>query len=503
MLSSQVAFHWSVVMPGPLNPGYWSAQLWQIGERASTVGHRVAAPRPESAQYRAQCFAHEEDLVKAVIIAGGMGTRIRTVTGDAVPKALLPVAGIPIIHRQFRLLKRYGFSEVLLTAGHLADTLHAGCVPEADRLGLALQIAVEPKALGTGGGLPALRNLLASESFLVLCGDIAVDMDLERLITFHQRSNADATVVVHPNDHPHTSDLVVVDETNRVRDFIPRGSQSTRNHRNCVIGSVYVLSSRVWDYIEPDTKQDLNNDILPRMVDAGARVLAYNTPEYLRDVGTLERLAIVERDIASGRMERMNWRHRRPAVFFDRDGVLVKDAGPDGVTAPEQIRLLPGAVDAIRAVNEAGLLAIVVSNQPGIAKGFISLEDLEDITGRMEMELGRGGAWLDRVYYCPHHPDIGFAGERPEFKISCECRKPGPGLLLRAADELPLDLPSSVLIGDTARDIGAARAAGILAYGVRTGHGCADCEDALLPDAMDDSVLDAVKRFLESRPASC
>lgn len=441
--------------------------------------------------------------MKAVIIAGGMGTRIRTVTGDAVPKALLPVAGIPIIHRQFHLLKRYGFSEVLLTAGHLADALHAGCATEADRLGLALHVAVEPKPLGTGGGLPALRNLLDSESFLVLCGDIAVDMDLVRLATFHQRSKADATVVVHPNDHPHTSDLVVVDETNRIRDFIPRGSQSTRIHRNCVIGSVYVLSSRVWDNIDPDTKQDLNNDILPRMVDGGERVLAYNTPEYLRDVGTPERLALVERDIASGRMERMNWSHKRPAVFFDRDGVLIEDAGPHGVIAPNQVRLLPGAVEAVRTVNEAGLLAIVVSNQPGVAKGFISLESLEDITGRMEMELGRGGAWLDRVYNCLHHPDIGFAGERPEFKISCECRKPGPGLLLRAADELPLDLSSSVLIGDTARDIGAARATGILAYGVRTGHGCADCKDALLPDVTNDSVFDAVKRFLKSRPASC
>ncbi|MCL4691771.1 MAG: HAD-IIIA family hydrolase, partial [Candidatus Hydrogenedentes bacterium] len=421
--------------------------------------------------------------MKAVIIAGGKGTRIRSVTGDALPKALLPVAGLPIIFRQFQLLKRYGFSEVVVTAGHLAPVLSDACARESKRLGLRVQVVVENQPMGTGGGLPLARRYLGEESFLVVCGDIAVDMDLERLAKCHRDAGAGATVVVHPNDHPQTSDLVVVDDSGYIREFLPRGTRASRDHRNLVIGSLYVLSPRIFDFIHPNAKHDLNNEILPRMVAGGAKVLAYNTPEYLRDVGTPERLALVERDIATGRMERLNWGNKRPAVFFDRDGVLIEDAGERGVTSPDEVVLLPGAAEAVRAVNAAGWLAVVISNQPGVAKGFLTFEELDRITGRLEMELGYEGAWLDRVYYCPHHPESGFEGERPELKVTCDCRKPAPGLLLRAAEDLPIDLPASVFIGDTARDVGVARAVGIPVLGVRTGNGCQDCNGDFQPDS--------------------
>lgn len=437
--------------------------------------------------------------MKAVIIAGGRGTRLHSKTGDALPKALLPVAGVPIIHRQFQLLKRYDCSGIAIAAGHLAETLERGCMDEANRLGLSLRLFVEEKPRGTGGGLPGARAFLGNEPFVALCGDIAVEMDLERLAAFHHRHDADATIVVHPNDHPQTSDLVVTDEENHVLRVVPRGRRDSDNYRNRVFGSVYVLSRRVFDFIDPDGKQDLNEDIFPRMIGGGATVLAYNTPEYLKDVGTVDRLAQVERDFARGLVERMHWSNTRPAVFFDRDGVLVDDAGPDGIIDPDDVRLLPGVAEAVRSVNDAGLLAVVVTNQPGIAKGFLSMDDLNQIHGRLDMTLGEAGAWLDRIFYCPHHPETGFSGEQPEYKTACDCRKPSPGMLLRAAEALPLDLPRSVLIGDSARDIGAAHAAGIAAYGVRTGHGCHDCTGALAPDAVFDSVLDAVNRFLAIR----
>lgn len=420
-----------------------------------------------------------------------------------MPKALLPVAGVPVIFRQFQLLKRYGFSDVVVTAGHLAPVLSDACARESKRLGLRVQVVVENQPLGTGGGLPLARRHLGDESFLVVCGDIAFDMDLERLAKCHHDAAADATVVVHPNDHPQTSDLVAVDDAGCIREFLPRGTRAGQDHRNLVIGSVYALSPRVFDFIHPDAKQDLNNEILPRMVAGGVKVVAYNTPEYLRDVGTPERLALVERDIATGRMERLNWRNKRPAVFFDRDGVLIADAGERGVNSPDDVVLLPGAVEAVRAVNDAGWLAVVISNQPGVAKGFLSFEQLDRITGHLEMEMGKGGAWLDRVYYCPHHPKSGFDGERPKLKIPCDCRKPAPGLLTRAAEELPLDLRSSIFIGDTARDVGAARAAGIPVFGVRTGHGCQDCGGELEPDSLHDTALDAVRYVLTQRGTSC
>ncbi|MCC6698813.1 MAG: HAD-IIIA family hydrolase [Candidatus Hydrogenedentes bacterium] len=436
--------------------------------------------------------------MNAVIIAGGRGTRLHPLTGDAIPKALVPVAGIPIIHRQFELLSRYGCNEVVVLAGHLHEALEAGCAREAERLGLRLHFRIESQPMGTGGALPSARDLVGNDPFLVLCGDIALEMDVSRLLQFHVEHNAAATLVVHPNDHPHTSDLVLADSDHHILGFLPRGIRDGRYHRNLVFGSVYVLSPAVFDYITPDERQDLNNEVFPRMVADGQRLLAYNTPEYLRDVGTVERLHLVEEDIASGRMARMNWSHRRPAVFLDRDGVLIQDAGPRGTTHPEDVQLHDDAIEAVRAINQAGHLAVLITNQPGVAKGFLTLDVLDEIHGCLDMKLGEGGAWLDRIYVCPHHPDGGFEGERAEFKMDCDCRKPKPGLLYRAARELPLDLGASCFIGDSWRDIGAARAVGIPALGVRTGNGCAASGDVAEPDALFDTVLDAVTYWLQT-----
>ncbi|MBI3178547.1 MAG: HAD-IIIA family hydrolase, partial [Deltaproteobacteria bacterium] len=366
-------------------------------------------------------------VVTAVIAAGGLGTRIRSVSGDRVPKALLPVAGEPIIFRQMRLLRRYGVRDAVVLAGHLADTLREAIEPEAKRLGLGLHFLVEQTPLGTGGGLHHARGILGKEHFFFFCGDIAVDMDLERLIEAHIESAAAATIVVHANDHPHDSDLVATDDDGLVRAIMPRGSRPPGYYRNLVFGSIYCLSPRVFEYVAPSEKQDLNNDIFPRMIEAGERVCAYNTPEYLRDVGTEERLAMVEQDIASGYMESLHYSRRRPAVFFDRDGVLNVELGGRGITHIDELELIPGAPQAVRAVNDAGLLAVVITNQSQVAKGFITPKYLERILAKLETLLGEEGAKLDRIYYCPHHPEQGFPGEVPELKIACECRKPKPG----------------------------------------------------------------------------
>ena len=430
-------------------------------------------------------------ITSAVIAAGGLGTRIRAITSGRLPKALLPVAGEPIIFRQMRLLRRYGVEDVVVLAGHLAETLREAIEPEAARLGLGLHFFIEPEPLGTAGGLDFARAILGRDHFFFLCGDIAVDMDLERLVGAHVESAAAATLVVHPNDHPQDSDLIATEDDGRVTAIMPRGTRPPGYYRNLVFGSVYCLSPRVLDHIAPRKKQDLNNDVFPRMVVAGERVCVYNTPEYLRDVGTAERLALVERDIAKGLMDSLHYSHKRAAVFFDRDGVLNIERGGRGVTHIDELELISGAPAAVRAVNEAGLLAVVVTNQSQVAKGFVTPKYLERIFAKLETALGDEGAKLDRIYHCPHHPEQGFPGEVPELKIACECRKPKPGMLLRAARELPVDLDQSCIIGDTQRDVVAAHRAGVTAYGVRTGKACRDCTGGIEPVLMFDDVCDA------------
>ena len=149
----------------------------------------------------------------------------------------------------------------------------------------------------------------------------------------------------------------------------------------------------------------------------------------------------------------------RPAIFLDRDGTLNFDYG--WLTSPEKIELLPGAAEAVRAINEASYLAVLVTNQPVIARGECTTEGLDAIHEKLKSLLAEKGARLDAIYYCPHHPDAGVAGERAEYKVRCDCRKPAPGMLQEAARDLKIDVSRSWMVGDSERDLGAAAAFGI------------------------------------------
>lgn len=262
---------------------------------------------------------------RAIIIAGGAGTRIRSISGDLIPKALVPVAGRPIVAWQLELLARHGIREVAICAGHLAGALQAGMEPLAREAGVTLTFFVETEPRGTAGGLLAARAFVGREDFFVLYGDVAVEMDLARLMAFHREKGALATVVCHPNDHPHESDLLRVGDDDRVLEVLPRKGRPAGFYRNLVPAAVYCLSPSALEFIEPGVRRDFIGDVLPRMIREGAAVFAYNTPEYLRDMGTPERYARVESDLERGLPGRMNRAERRPAVFFDRDGVLNRE----------------------------------------------------------------------------------------------------------------------------------------------------------------------------------
>jgi len=437
--------------------------------------------------------------LKAVIVAGGKGSRARSMTGDDLPKALLPIAGKPVIFRQLDLLKRYGIRDVAVMAGYLADILRDGISGYAEENGIKLKFFTEKKPLGSAGCFSVAKDFLSGDDFLVLYCDMMVEMDLARLVDFHKERKAVATVVAHPNDHPHESDLLELDDDGRIVTILPRKIRQPDYYRNNVPASVYCFSPEIFNYIELDRKQDFTNNVLPRSINDGVPIYAYLTPEYLKDTGTVKRFRMIEKDLENGLVDRMNFSVNRPAVFFDRDGVLNREIPGRGILKPDDLELLPGAARAIELVNRAGLLSVVVTNQPQVAKGFTSREELNRIHAKLETLLGYEHALLDRIYFCPHHPETGFDGEIPELKIECECRKPKPGLIFRAAEELPIALDKSCLIGDTWRDIAAARAAGIRAYGVETGYGCKNCADEYTPDKIFPDVLAAVKYFLNRR----
>ena len=145
----------------------------------------------------------------------------------------------------------------------------------------------------------------------------------------------------------------------------------------------------------------------------------------------------------------------RPALFIDRDGTINRHIGY--LDRPEQIELLPGVGAAIRRLNQAGVLAVVVTNQAVVARGQCTTADLEQIHARLKEELSQYGAYLDAIYHCPHHPDRGQPGEVAELKIVCRCRKPEPAMIEAALRDLPIDPNQCAVVGDTERDVGLAR----------------------------------------------
>lgn len=389
----------------------------------------------------------------AVIAAGGKGTRVASVN-NSMPKPLLPVAGKPVLQHQIECLKRQGFERVTLTIGHLGGMIRE-YFGDGSRFGIEIDYIQEDVPLGTAGALYYLKGCVDDDFFLIN-GDLIFDVNLRRMLEFHKAHHGSATLLVHPNDHPYDSGLVITDNRGHVHRWLAK--EDVRGwYQNCVNAGIHVLSPQLLEKLTRPQKLDLDREILKPLIPSG-EVCAYRTPEYVKDMGTPERVAQVERDLQSGLVRQKNLSNPQRAVFLDRDGTINQYVG--FLKGIEEFQLIDGAAKAIRRINQSGYLAIVVTNQPVIARGDVTWEQLEEIHRKMETLLGQEGAYLDDIFICPHHPDSGFAGEVPAYKIQCGCRKPKPGLLLQAAAKYNIDLAQSWMIGDSLSDVEAGRAAG-------------------------------------------
>jgi D,D-heptose 1,7-bisphosphate phosphatase len=433
--------------------------------------------------------------VRAVILAGGRGTRLAARFGD-LPKPLVPVAGRPVLEHQIASLRAGGIRDVTLVVGHLADRI-VGHFGDGAGHGVRITYHREERPLGTAGALGLLRGDL-DERTVVLYGDVVLDMDFAELLAFHGGHGGAVTVVAHPNDHPYDSDILVLDGEDRVTGLLPKNEPRTTWYANRVNAGVFVLGPRALARLTPGAPADLERDVVVPAVGHG-QVHAYRTAEYLKDMGTPDRHAQVE---AAARAGLLGARHRgRPqrAVFFDRDGTLNQHTGL--LHDIDDLRLIDGAAQAVAAVNHAGWLAVVVTNQPVVARGLCSTAELAAIHAKLETLLGERNAYLDDIYACPHHPDGGYPGEVTELKVACACRKPGTALLQRAAARHHIDLSSSYLVGDGTCDVQAGRAAGTRTVLLDTGEGGRDgrCPGAE-PDLRAPDVAAAVATILKGGP---
>lgn len=393
--------------------------------------------------------------MKVVVIAGGQGTRIAAVNNE-IPKAMIPIDGKPILEYEVEMAKRYGFTEFLFIIGYMGDQI-SDYFGDGSKWGVSIEYFKEEKPLGTAGALGYLKEKL-TEDFFVFYGDTVMDFDMLTMLKYHQSKHADATLFLHPNDHPYDSDIVDLDSEGKVRKFFNKPHTEDFISHNMVNAALFIFSPKVLDKIEVGVKSHIEKNVLPACLEAGMNLFGYVSFEYIKDMGTPDRYYAVCEDVRSGKVARMNRIYSRPAVFLDRDGVISKEV--DLLCKPERLELIEGAGEAIRYINGKGYLAIVVTNQPVIARNLCSLEELDFIHAKLETLLGHERAYVNAIYYCPHHPDSGYPEERKEYKIKCDCRKPAPGMLLKAADDWNIDLSQSFMIGDRPSDVKAGENAG-------------------------------------------
>ena len=385
--------------------------------------------------------------LRAIILAGGRGSRLGVQT-ESIPKPLIKIGNISVIEHQILLLKKYNIKDIIITVSYLhqniKDKLGLG-----KRYGVNISYYVEDQPMGTAGAIKHLFKSNRGSVFMILYGDVMVNMNLQMLINFYKYKQADVAIVTHPNDHPFDSDIIDVDQNDRVVNFYSK-PHHIKYFKNLVNAGLYITNDRIADFIPDGNIIDFGKNVFPISI-RKIKIFSYNTVEYLKDMGTPDRLRSVIEDFESNKIQKANLENKRRAIFIDRDGVVNENIGL--LYKMEQFRLLPRVAEAIKMINKSDYIAILVTNQPVIARNLCTISRLNDIHKKMETLLSYDFAKLDYIYYCPHHPDSGYEGENKEYKIKCRCRKPNTLMIEMAKKRFNIDLSKSFVIGDSYRDI--------------------------------------------------
>ncbi len=457
--------------------------------------------------------------MKTVIMAGGKGTRISELFPD-IPKPLVPIKnsnGIekPVLQWEIESLVAQGFNEIILTVSHMADQI-MDYFGTGEKFNAYITYYIEKTPLGNVGALFKMRSEIDAP-FLLLNADAVFDVNFQRMVQYHKEHNALVTLFTHPNSHPYDSGLIVADSDGSVLHWLTKEDARPEYYKNRVNAGLHVIDPSVLDMTikrtgldvstigteDPKTgkviKIDLDRQILKPLCGTH-KMFAYDSPEYVKDMGTPERFNSVNRDFQNGTVAAKNLSNPQKAIFLDRDGTINKYVG--FLRDIDQFELLPGVAEAIKMINESGYLAVVCTNQPVIARGEVTTEELQEIHNKLETLLGAEGAYIDALYYCPHHPHKGYEGEVPELKIECDCRKPKPGMLIKAAHDFNIELSNSFMIGDGENDVRCGQAAGCKTVLINT---VADGEEEngengvtveYGQDFTTSSLLEAVKKIL-------
>ena len=351
--------------------------------------------------------------MKVVIMAGGKGTRVSSVASD-IPKPMIKIEGKPVLEHELECLRDQGFTDIIITVSHLGDVIidyfgdGSGISPITKRpFGVHIEYYFENEPLGNAGALFKIKDKLTSD-FLLLNADAVFDVDFNRFVAFHRKHGGLVTLFTHPNSHPYDSGLIIADKSGVVNQWLAKEDVRPKYYQNRVNAGLHVIAPAVLEQSDivaekvgvmdengKPVKVDLDRQLLKPLAGTG-KMFCYDSPEYVKDMGTPERYYSVCDDYKAGRVSGKNLKNKQKAIFLDRDGTINKYVG--FLRNIDQFELIDGVSEAIKKINASGYLAIVVTNQPVIARGEVSFEELEEIHRKMETLLGEKGAYLDSIY---------------------------------------------------------------------------------------------------------
>ncbi|MBR3152420.1 MAG: HAD-IIIA family hydrolase [Clostridia bacterium] len=393
--------------------------------------------------------------MKTVIMAGGKGTRISSVASD-IPKPMIKIDGKPVLEHEIECLREQGFKDIIITVSHLGhiimDYFGDGTKVSpitGESFGVNIEYFFEEVPLGNAGALLKIKDKL-TEDFLLLNADAIFDIDFNRFVKYHKEKGGLVTLFTHPNSHPYDSGLIIAKEDDSVDKWLAKEDNRPEFYKNRVNAGIHILSPKILEKDIETEKVDLDRQLLKPLAGTG-KMFVYDSPEYVKDMGTPERYNSVNEDFIKGKVQGKNLHNKQKAIFLDRDGVINKYVG--FLTNIDDFELLPNVTDAIKKINKSGYLVIVITNQPVVARGEVTFEELREIHNKMETLLGNDGAYIDDLFFCPHHSDSGFEGEVKELKFKCKCRKPSPNMIFKAAKKFNIDIENSWMIGDRETDI--------------------------------------------------
>ncbi|MHA2329132.1 MAG: HAD-IIIA family hydrolase [Candidatus Hodarchaeales archaeon] len=372
------------------------------------------------------------EIKQAVILAGGLGTRLKPLT-DSIPKPMVSVNNRPFLEHLIKMLKENGIKEVVLLLGYMAEKV-VEYFEDGSNFGIKISYSIGDVSFETGTRLRNAKKLL-HDSFLLMYCDNYWPLDLKKLIDFRDQEETLSTVTIYSNKDEFTRNNMLVDNKSFVIKY--DRSRTDKNLSGVDIG-YFLMDKKVLDLM-PSDNFSLSAIILPMLVEK-RQLRGYLTDHRYYSIGSLERIPITEQFLK-----------RRKIIFLDRDGVINKKAPKaDYVKKWEEFEFLAGSVEAINLLTREGYEIFIITNQAGIARRKMTEKDLTTIHNNMLEELSRANAKITAIYHCPHG-----------WNEDCECRKPKPGMFYQAAREYHLNLSNALFIGDDERDLQAGEAAAI------------------------------------------